>query len=179
MIGPLDIGTWALLVASLTFLASGVVFAVAWRSRRLAADQPRVEIAFEDSSNDATWHQQAHSVISEAKAIVDLTTPVGDDPYQPSTPILSAVTRRIDRLDQRLHRLTLLPLREDLPGSARLTEAIGDLRRVGTSLGSALEAERSLRLGSAVRPLEEREQSARRITERSAELDLAQMSLAG
>jgi len=171
-LGPIDIGSWALLLAALTFFASAVVFTVAWRSRdHTAARQPPNARADTDTQ-DATWHQQGHSLLSEARAIVNLTT-VGDTLDQPSMSTLSTVTKRIDRLDQRLVRFASLPREKDVPEFSRLSEVIEDLRRVGTSLGSALETERSLRVGSADRPQEERQRSTHRIKQRSAEFDLA------
>jgi hypothetical protein len=169
----LDVGAWALLLASLAFFASAVVFAVAWRSRRQGAVPRRSDVSAEDSADSASWHRQAHIALREARAIVDLTTPGGVDHYQPSTSVLTTVTKRIDRLEVRLLRFSTLLHATEPPTGSRLPEAVGDLRRVGASLGSALEAERSLRVGSAARLPAEREQSARRISERSAELDMA------
>ncbi len=169
MIAFLDLGTWVLLLASLTFFASTVVLTMAWKSRQ---DSTR-EQELGQASDDQAWRRLARNVLGEAKEIVDLTTPAGVESLQPSTSTLGTVTRRIDRLDQQLHRLTSLPGFRADPSSSRLAEATMDIRRVGTSLGSAIEAERSLRVGSTDRPSDEREQSARRIVERSVELDLA------
>jgi hypothetical protein len=168
-----DAGALALLLASLGFLASAVVLAVAWRSRR-RVEVPKGDVSFETSSQDADWRRQARSVLNDATAIVDLSTPAGVETYQPSTPALSAVMSRLSRLEQRLVRLAgVLARTTDIADGSRITEAISDLRSVASSLTSALDAERALRLGAGERSPEERLQSSRRITRRSSELNLA------
>lgn len=110
---------------------------------------------------------QIQLVCEDAKAIVDLATPVDNTSALPETTTLSALVRRIHHLDARLRRLTASE------ASARVTEAIEDVRRVAGSLAAALNAERSLRLNSPKRATAQRARSSERIAERSAELDAA------
>lgn len=106
-------------------------------------------------------------VCEEARTIVDLTTPVDDQSALPDTATLSALVRRIHHLDARLRHIAVSER------SARVVEAIEDVRRVASSLAAALDAERSLRLGSPKHSVSHRARSSERIAERSAELDAA------
>ncbi|MGI9612149.1 MAG: hypothetical protein ACR2QO_04515 [Acidimicrobiales bacterium] len=106
-------------------------------------------------------------VCEDAKAVVDLATPIDHMSALPDTVTLSALMKRIHHLDARLRPLAANER------SARVTEAIEDVRRVAGSLAAALDAERSLRLSSPKGATPQRARSSARIAERSAELDAA------
>ncbi len=156
MLGGIETGEAALLVAAGVFLLGALIFYIAGRRRRPLAG----------SDDTIDFGPLVRQAFTEARAIVDLTTPVGDDLV--STPSLTATRSRIDHLDARLRKLAT-----QLSTEERLTEAIADLRRAGDSLGSALEAERAQRLGAVQRNSDDRSASLSRIAERSAELNLA------
>ena len=103
----------------------------------------------------------------EAKTIVDLTTPVDHGSALPDTVMLSEITRRIHHLDRRMQELA----RADLP--PKVSESIGDVCRVASSLAAALDAERSFRLASHDKAEAHRARSAERIAMRSYELNAA------
>ena len=112
----------------------------------------------------SAWRQQANAACLEASVIVDLATPAAPG-NETATTELSSLGQRISQLDDRLARLA----REET--DPRLAEAQSELKQVARSLGSALDAGRSLRVeASGPGRLE---QSAVRISHRTAELDLA------
>ncbi|MGI9598228.1 MAG: hypothetical protein ACR2QK_18845 [Acidimicrobiales bacterium] len=118
----------------------------------------------------ARQSDRIHAACVEARTIVDLTTPP-DSNATLDTSTLSAVFTRLRHLDERLRRMAA-----DEPCS-RVVEAIEDVRRVGSLLAAALEAERSLRLRAPKNATDRREQSVERIAACSAELDSASEDL--
>ncbi len=142
-------------IAVLVLAAALVVVAVAWWLR-------------EGGHRLANGRQERiRDVCEEARTIVDLATPVDAASALPDTVTLSALVKRIHRLDARLRHISAGGL------SARVTEAIEDMRRVASSLAAALDAERFLRLSSPQDSGSHRARSCERIAERSAELDAA------
>lgn len=148
----MSLGTLLVLV-----IACVLVYAL-WSSRRTG-------LRWTAKQND-----RIHAACLEARTIVDLTTPT-DDAALLDTPSLSAVARRLHRLDGRLRRMAT-----EEPCS-RIAEAIEDVRRVGSSLAAALEAERSIRLRAPKDATEQRAQSVQRIAACSAEFDSASEDL--
>ncbi len=116
--------------------------------------------------NRRDWQQRIHQVCGEAKAIVDLTTPIDPSSEPLTTSALGSVVERINHLDQRL-----IPL-GTVARDQRTVEAIEDLRRVALSLSAALDAERALRIAGSKKANTSRSVSVTRIAKRSAEMNL-------
>lgn len=151
---PLSIDEWALLIAGLCFLVGALLW---FRAGRRAADE----------QSAADHERDMMEVFSRAQSIIDLTTPSADTAGLPPTPVLSSVKHNLDRLDTKLGQLGRETERP------RIAEAIVDLRRVGSLLSSAIDVERSLRVGLEPRSEVELRASRERIARRVAELDLA------